>query len=119
MATSSRPRLVCLIWTLVLVPALGWGAASETVVLTWPDVGGASPALCQIGTPDAPNEHGLVVQILDNPVYYTIHDPAAVPSASVGGLAVPGTIIRVDRASDFRAVPQGSPARLYLVCVPR
>lgn len=77
---------------------------------------GPTPALCAgpIG------QYGVTVIIVDQPVWYTMHGPSAVPSASVGALGGPGTVIQLDFSTQFKAIRQGAvDARGYVVCIPK
>jgi hypothetical protein len=75
--------------------------------------------LCQSGPPTAPSEKAGWIQVLDNPVWFTIDSPTSTPGASNGGQLPAGTVIVVDKASQFRAVQVTGAARIYAVCVDR
>ena len=109
-------------WWVALIalwPALLFAAAAETITIAGTVIG-PTANLCVGGSPSAPTESGLFVQVLDQPIYYTIHSPTATPSSSVGGYAPANTILLLDRASDFRAIrATGTSARAYLTCVRR
>ena len=112
-------RSLALALGLLALPALLDAAAAETITIS-SSVTGPTAGLCVAGSPSAPSESGLFVQVLDQSIYYTIHSPTATPSSTVGGLAAANTILLLDRASDFRAIRAGgTDARAYLVCVRR
>lgn len=107
------------LWLVLALPGLLWAAAAETITIS-SSVTGPTAGLCVAGSPSAPSETGLFIQVLDQSIYYTIHSPTATPSSSVGGLAPANTILVIDRASDFRAIRSGgTDSRAYLVCVGR
>jgi hypothetical protein len=92
-----------------------WAAAAETITIST-SVTGPTAGLCAVGA----GQSGAYIQVLDQPIYYTLHSPTATPSSTVGGYATANSIIQVDRASEFRAVRAGgTDARAYIVCVPR
>jgi hypothetical protein len=112
-------RYVAVFLITLVFPALLWAAtASEMLSITSATPVGITSTLCSYGPTQAPAEHGALIQILDQPVYFTLHGSAAVPSATLGGLAPAGTIITVDRASDFKAIAVSTTSRAYVVCVP-
>jgi hypothetical protein len=115
---SSVQRTAFLFLISLVFPVCLWAAPAEMIVI------GATPTgptvtLCQGGTVAQPTQSAALIAILDQPVWYTLHSPTAVPSAVLGALAGPGTVITVDRATDFRAVRQGAAdSRAYITCTP-
>ena len=104
---------------LLALPTLLSAAPAETITIA-NTVTGPTANLCVAGSPSAPTETGLFVQVLDQAIFYTLHSPTATPSAVVGGYAPANTTLVLDRASDFRAIrATGTSARAYLVCVRR
>jgi hypothetical protein len=100
---------------LLLLPGPLWAAAAETITIS-SSATGPTAGLCAVGA----GQTGAFIQILDQPVYYTLHSPTATPSSTVGGYATANTIIQVDRASEFRAIRAGgTDARAYILCVAR
>jgi hypothetical protein len=115
----SRPQRTAYIFLIVLVFSGYLYAAPAEMIVIGPTPTGPTVTLCQGGTVAQPTQSAAFIAIVDQPVWYTIHSPTAAPSASLGGLAGPGTVITVDRATDFRAIRQGAvDARGYVVCTP-
>lgn len=87
----------------------------EMIVISTTPIG-PTPALCQ----GPLGQYSAAITILDQPVWYTHHGPSAVPSASVGALGGPGTVVIPDFATQFKAIRQGATdARGYVVCIPK
>jgi hypothetical protein len=115
-------RLGLMMGAALLWASLAWGATPTAEMRTVSTTAlGPTAALCE-STPAGGSmvESGANITILDQPIWYTTHGPAITPSSTLGALGSPGTTVSVDRASDFRAIRQGSvDSRLYIVCSER
>ena len=111
-------RVLSAVLITMALPALVWAQTTlpfEMLSITSGAAVGITVGLCG----PAANPGGAIIQILDQPVYHTLHGPNATPSALLGGLLPTTSIVTVPRASDFKAIAVSTTARAYVVCVPR